>query len=198
MSEDRSSADSGRFDAANPPERLPGLPREDSRSPGRWATIGMLTRGDAFAMTGSWLVRGFALVTGIATVLTLKGMQAEQRAASQMLEAVYASYVAVGSHLFTIAPLDEFQLRVPVYNFNEFKRLKAGLDAYITIEGTEYTGTIERLGAMTDKDRWGRDSNYAIVRFRGDGTLGMLGMNADVRLVLRRRRKRSRTAPPHS
>ena len=37
---------------------------------------------------------------------------------------------------------------------------------------------------MTEKDRWGRMSNYAIVRFQGDGTLGLLGLNADVRMVL--------------
>ena len=92
--------------------------------------------------------------------------------------------LAVGTQLFTIAPPDDYQLRVPIYNFNEFKRLEAGLDAYVTIQGTEFKGTIERLGAMTGKDRWGRDSNYAIVRFQGDGTLGLLGLNADVRMVL--------------
>jgi hypothetical protein len=37
---------------------------------------------------------------------------------------------------------------------------------------------------MTQPDRWGRDSNYAVVRFKGDGTLGLLGLPADVRLVL--------------
>jgi multidrug resistance efflux pump len=92
--------------------------------------------------------------------------------------------VSVGTQMFTIAPLDEYQLRVPIYNFNEFKRLDDGLDAYITIQGTEYKGKIDKLGAMTEKDRWGRMSNYAIVRFQGEGTLGMLGLNADVRMVL--------------
>ena len=92
--------------------------------------------------------------------------------------------VGVGTQMFTVAPLDEYELRVPIYNFNEFKRLDDGLDAYITIQGTEYKGTIDRLGAMTEKDRWGRMSNYAIVRFKGDGTLGLLGLNADVRMVL--------------
>ena len=43
---------------------------------------------------------------------------------------------------------------------------------------------IERVGAMTQPDRWGRDSNYAVVRFKGDGTLGLLGLPADVRLIL--------------
>jgi multidrug resistance efflux pump len=92
--------------------------------------------------------------------------------------------VSVGTHLFTIAPLDEYQLRVPVYNFKEFKRLKPDLDAYITIQKTEYKGVVARLGAMTETDRWGRLSNYAIVRFRGDGTIGMLGLTADVRIAL--------------
>ncbi len=92
--------------------------------------------------------------------------------------------LGVGTQLFTIAPLDEYQLKVPIYNFNEFKRLKDGLDAYITIQGTEFKGSIDRLGAMTEKDRWGRMSNYAVVRFQGDGTLGLLGMDADVRMVL--------------
>ena len=92
--------------------------------------------------------------------------------------------VTVGSHLFTVAPLDDYELRVPVYNFKEFQRLKEGLEAFITIQGTEYTGTVDRLGAMTEADRWGRQSNYAIVRFRGDGSLGMLGLNADVRIAL--------------
>ena len=41
---------------------------------------------------------------------------------------------------------------VPIYNFKEFKRLKEGLQAYITIEGTEYKGTVEKLGAMTEAD----------------------------------------------
>lgn len=92
--------------------------------------------------------------------------------------------VSAGAHLFTVAPLDEYQLRVPIYNFKEFQRLKKGLDAYITIQKTEYKGVVDRLGAMTEPDRWGRPSNYAIVRFRGDGTLGMLGLAADVRIAL--------------
>ena len=95
-----------------------------------------------------------------------------------------AQVVNVGTHLFTIAPLDEYQLRVPVYNFNEFKRLKEGLDAYITLQKTEYKGSVDRLGAVAEADRWGRSSNYAIVRFKGGGTLGMLGLTADVRIVL--------------
>ena len=92
--------------------------------------------------------------------------------------------VGVGAHLFTIAPLDDYELRVPIYNFTEFKRLEEGLDAYVTVQSSEFKGTIERLGAMTEKDRYGRDSNYVIVRFQGDGTLGLLGLNADVRMVL--------------
>lgn len=95
-----------------------------------------------------------------------------------------AQFVGVGAHLFTIAPLDDYQVRVPIYKFEEFKRLKTGLTAYVKIEQTEYKGTIERLGAMTQPDRWGRDSNYALIRFKGDGALGLLGLPADVRLVL--------------
>jgi multidrug resistance efflux pump len=95
-----------------------------------------------------------------------------------------SQYAGIGAHLFTIAPLDEYEVRVPVYNFNEFKRLKVGLPAFITVQGTEYEGTVDRLGAMTEADRWGRQSNYAIVRFKGNGTLGLLGLMADVRMVL--------------
>ncbi len=64
--------------------------------------------------------------------------------------------VGLGSPLFTIAPLDEYLVHVPIYRFEEFKRLRKGLTAYIKIEDTEYTGTIDRLGAMTQEDRWGR------------------------------------------
>jgi biotin carboxyl carrier protein len=93
-------------------------------------------------------------------------------------------HVPAGRHLLSLAPLDEYQVEVPIYRFEEFKRLKKGLTAYITIEDTEFEGVIERLGATTKQDRWGRPSNYALVRFRSHGTLGLLGLNADVRLVL--------------
>jgi multidrug resistance efflux pump len=95
-----------------------------------------------------------------------------------------AQYVGLGTHLLTIARLDEFQVRVPVYEFEEFKRLRTGLAAYIKVGETEFTGKVDRLGATTEEDRWGRPSNYAIARFQGDGTLGLLGLNADVRIVL--------------
>jgi multidrug efflux pump subunit AcrA (membrane-fusion protein) len=95
-----------------------------------------------------------------------------------------AQHVGLGTHLFTIAPLDEFQVRVPIYSFGEFKRLRQGLKAYLKIESTEYTGTIDRLGATAQDDRWGRKSNYVLVRFQGHGTLGLLGQNVDVRLML--------------
>lgn len=95
-----------------------------------------------------------------------------------------AQHVSLGLHLFTLAPLDDFQVRVPVYQFEEFKRLREGLSATIQIEDSEYTGTVERIGATTSEDRWGRRSNYVLVRFQGDGTLGLLGQNADVRLAL--------------
>ena len=100
------------------------------------------------------------------------------------IQANPAQFVSVGVQLFTIAPLDEYQIRVPVYKFEEFKRLKTNLTAYIKIEQTEYKGSIERLGATTQPDRWNRDYNYAMVRFKGDGTLGLLGLPADVRLIL--------------
>jgi len=95
-----------------------------------------------------------------------------------------AQFVGVGAQLFTVAPLDEYAVRVPIYKFDEFKRLKTGLTAYIRIEHTEYKGVIDRLGAMTQPDRWGRECNYANVRFKGDGSLGLLGLPADVRLTL--------------
>ena len=95
-----------------------------------------------------------------------------------------SQHAGIGAHLFTIARLDGYQLSVPIYNFNEFKRLKVNLPAYITIQGEEYEGLIDRVGAMTEADRWGRQSNYVIVRFNGDDTPGLLGLNADVRIVL--------------
>lgn len=95
-----------------------------------------------------------------------------------------AQFMNVGAHLFTLAPLDDYLVRVPIYKYEEFKRLKTNLTAYVKIEKTEYKGKIERLGAMTQPDRWGRDSNFALVRFNGDGALGLLGLPADVRLVL--------------
>lgn len=95
-----------------------------------------------------------------------------------------AQYVPLGGHLLTIARLDEFQVRVPIYDFDEFKRLKPGLTARILVGKTEFKGTIDRLGATTQPDRWGRTSNFAVVRFQGDGTPGLLGLDADVRIVL--------------
>jgi multidrug resistance efflux pump len=92
--------------------------------------------------------------------------------------------IAVGTLMFTIAPLEDYELRVPIYNLKEFKRLKEGLQAFITIQGVEYKGAVEKLGAMTEADKWGRNVNYATVRFKGDGTLGMLGHTAAVRISL--------------
>lgn len=95
-----------------------------------------------------------------------------------------AQFAPVGTHLLTISPLDDYKVRVPIYSFDEFKRLKTNMTAYIKVEQTEYKGAVERLSPMTQADRWGRDSNMAIVRFKGDGTLGLLGLHAHVRLVL--------------
>ncbi|HWH69197.1 MAG TPA: HlyD family efflux transporter periplasmic adaptor subunit, partial [Candidatus Sulfotelmatobacter sp.] len=104
------------------------------------------------------------------------------------IQANPAQFLSVGAQLCTIAPVDDYQVRVPIFKFEEFKRLKSGLTAYVKIEQTEYKGTIERVGAVTQPDRWGRDYNYVIVRFKGDGTVGLLGLPADVRLIL---------PPPH-
>lgn len=100
-----------------------------------------------------------------------------------------AQPVGVGAPLLTIAPLDEYEVRVPVYQFDEFQRLKEGLKAYVTVQETEFEGAVDKLGAMTSKDRWGRPCNYAMVRFQGNGTLGLLGLDADVRLLLPPREK---------
>lgn len=100
------------------------------------------------------------------------------------VQAQAAQYVGLGAHLFTIAHLDELQLKVPIYSYEEFKRLRTGLTAYIKIGETEFKGAIEKLGATTEPDRWGRTSNFVLVRFKGDGALGLLGQEADVRLVL--------------
>jgi multidrug resistance efflux pump len=89
-----------------------------------------------------------------------------------------------GQHLFTVAPLHEYKLRVPVYDFEDFQRLEKGLTAYVTVEKEEFTGTLERVGATTQTDRWGAKCNIATVRFSGQGKLGLLGRNADVRIVL--------------
>jgi multidrug efflux pump subunit AcrA (membrane-fusion protein) len=44
-----------------------------------------------------------------------------------------AQHVPLGGHLLTIARLDEFQVGVPIYDFDEFKRLKTGLTARILV-----------------------------------------------------------------
>jgi multidrug efflux pump subunit AcrA (membrane-fusion protein) len=95
-----------------------------------------------------------------------------------------AQHVPLGGQILTIARLDEYEVRIPIYDFEEFKRLKTGLAAFVTVGKTEFSGTVEKLGAMTQTDRWGRTSNFAVIRFKGNGTLGLLGLNADVRIVL--------------
>ncbi len=92
--------------------------------------------------------------------------------------------VSRGEQLFTVAPLYEYQLSVPIFELREFQRLEAGLTAYVTIQETEFTGTVDRLGATTQENRWGVRSNLAIVRFRSEEAQGLLGRNADVRIVL--------------
>lgn len=105
-----------------------------------------------------------------------------------------AQHVPLGGQVLTIARLDEYEVRIPIYDFEEFKRLKTGLAAFVTVGKTEFGGTIERLGATTQTDRWGRTSNFAVIRFKGNGTLGLLGLNADVRIVLP---PRGKTGPRH-
>lgn len=138
---------------------------------------------------------------GIATTQrTVENTQARVREARQRLAAATlvaplsgyvterpahpGQHVSRGTHILTLARLDDYLVRVPVYDFEEFKRLKPGLQALIKIGKTEFKGAIEQLGATTENDRWGRPSNTALVRFQGDGTLGLLGRDADVRIVI--------------
>ena len=102
--------------------------------------------------------------------------------------------VSRGEQLFTVAPLYEYQLSVPILDLREFQRLKEGLPAYITVQGTEFTGTIDRLGATTQQDRWGISSNLVIVRFRSEEAQGLLGRGADVRITLPPREDDASTA----
>ena len=102
--------------------------------------------------------------------------------------------VGRGEHLFTVAPLHEYQLTVPIFDLKEFQRLEEGLAAYVTIQGTEFTGTVDRLGATTQEGRYGVRSNLVIVRFRSEEAQGLLGRNADVRIVLPPREDETSTA----
>jgi hypothetical protein len=62
--------------------------------PSRWTALRVLTFADLKVLWRSWLCRGFVIATALLTVLSLKGMEAEQKVASQMLEAVYVTYSA--------------------------------------------------------------------------------------------------------
>jgi uncharacterized membrane protein YjgN (DUF898 family) len=68
------------------------------RPPKLWQSILILARADLAAIWRSWLCRGFFIVSALLTVLTLKGMQADQAAASQMLEVVYTTYIIIWMH----------------------------------------------------------------------------------------------------
>ena len=68
------------------------------RLPSRWQSTWLFVRTDLATMARSWLCRGFLLASVVLTVIMVKGMQAEQKAASQMLEAVYATYLLVWMH----------------------------------------------------------------------------------------------------
>ncbi|MCR4318201.1 MAG: HlyD family efflux transporter periplasmic adaptor subunit [Planctomycetes bacterium] len=93
-------------------------------------------------------------------------------------------WVAQGTHLLTVAPLSEFELHVPVYDFEDFQRLKEGLTAYVTVEDTEFIGKVERVGATTEPDKWQRPTNFAVVRFSSNGARGLLGLGAEVKIAL--------------
>ena len=76
----------------------PGAAPAARRSPTRWQSIGLFVRTDLGSMLRSWLCRGFLLATVLVTVIELKGMQAHQQPASQMLETVYVTYLLVWMH----------------------------------------------------------------------------------------------------
>ena len=66
--------------------------------PTRWQAIRLFTRADLGSLARSWLCRGFFIASAVITILELKGMQAKQQPASQMLEAVYVTYLVVWMH----------------------------------------------------------------------------------------------------
>src|SRR5437762_1077386 len=68
------------------------------RLPSRWQAICLLTRADLGSLARTWLCRGFFIASVVITLLELKGMQAKQQPASQMLEAVYVTYLVVWMH----------------------------------------------------------------------------------------------------
>jgi hypothetical protein len=78
-----------------------GEPEKDRprRLPTRWQSILILTRLDLSALGRSWLCRGFFLVSTFLTMLTLKGMQADEAVAAHMLDGVYATYILVWMHV---------------------------------------------------------------------------------------------------
>ncbi len=93
-------------------------------------------------------------------------------------------YVIRGTHLVTIAPLYEYQLRVAVNKFGDFQRMEEGLKTFIKIQKTEFEGTVHRIGATTRAQGDGAKKNFVIVRFNSGGKLGLLGLGADVRIVM--------------
>jgi len=54
--------------------------------------------------------------------------------------------LGVGAQLLTIAPLDEYQVRVPIYKLRRVQAAQGGVDGLRQNRETEYKGTIERLG----------------------------------------------------
>src|SRR5579862_8945081 len=68
------------------------------RIPSRWRSIWLFVRADLGSVARSWLCRGFLIVSVLLTVLVLKGMQAAQKNANEMLEAVYTTYLLIWMH----------------------------------------------------------------------------------------------------
>ena len=71
---------------------------ERRRLPTRWQSTWLFVRSDLAAIARSWLCRGFFLASILVTIIELKGMQAAQKPASQMLETVYVTYLLVWMH----------------------------------------------------------------------------------------------------
>src|SRR5437016_11144264 len=73
--------------------------RPRRRFPSRFQAIRLFIKLDLASLARSWLCRGFLIVSTVITLLELKGMQAKQQPASQMLEAVYVTYLVVWMHV---------------------------------------------------------------------------------------------------
>ncbi len=92
--EPKESAGTERSSPSEAPLRSPGQSPVPTHSAATWLFI----KTDLGSIARSWMCRGFLLATVLITLLELKGMQAEQKSASQMLEAVYVTYLLVWMH----------------------------------------------------------------------------------------------------